>query len=95
MDTQTSVMDDLRVQADVNPPNGLLGGVGGVCDEAGEDVTIAHDPTAMTITLRDNNLDDNPIAMTDSVITDLRFAYLDANRTPTPSPTRWRSSGSA
>ena len=78
-----SVMDDLRVQADVNPPNGLLGGVGGVCDEAGEDVTIAHDPTAMTITLRDNNLDDNLIAMTDSVITDLRFAYLDANRTPT------------
>ena len=77
------VMDDLRVQADVNPPNGLLGGVGGVCDEAGEDVTIAHDPTARTITLRDNNLDDDPVAMTDSVFTDLRFAYLDANRTPT------------
>ena len=78
-----SVMDDLRVQADVNPPNELLGGVGGVCDETGEDVTIAHDPAARTITLRDNNLGGDPIAMTDSVTTDLRFAYLDANRTPT------------
>lgn len=78
-----AVMDDVRLQADINPPNGLLGGVGGVCDETGEDVTIAHDPTARTITLLDNNLGGTPTPMTDSVITDLQFTYLDANRAPT------------
>jgi Tfp pilus assembly protein PilW len=77
------VMVDVRLQADVNPPNGLLGGVGGVCDETGEDVTIAHDPTARTITLLDNNVGGNPTPMTDSVITSLRFTYLDASRAPT------------
>ena len=77
-----TVMDDIRLQADINLPNGLLGGVGGVCDEAGEDITIAHDPTARTITLPDNNTG-TPTPMTDSVITGLQFTYLDANRAPT------------
>ena len=77
------VMDDVRLQADINPPNGLLGGVAGVCDETGEDVTIAHDPAAKTITLLDNNVGGNPTPMTDGVITGLQFTYLDANRGPT------------
>ena len=76
-------MDDVRLQADINPPKGLLGGIGGVCNETGEDVTIAHDPTARTSTLLDNNVGGDPTPMTDSVITGLRFAYLDANRAPT------------
>ena len=77
------LMDDIRLQADINPPNGLLGGAAGACDEAGEDVTIAHDPSARTITLLDNNVGGNPTPMTDGVITALRFTYLDANRLPT------------
>ncbi len=77
------LMDDLRLQADVNPPNGLVGGVGGTCDEAGEDVTIAHDQAAKAITLLDNNLGGLPTPMTDGVITGLQFSYLDATRTPT------------
>ena len=77
------VMDDLRLQADVNPPNGLVGGVGGTCDEAGEDVTIGHDSGAKTITLLDNNLGGLPTPMTDGVITGLQFSYLDANRVAT------------
>ena len=77
------VMDDLRLQADVNPPNGLVGGVGGVCDEAGEDVTIGLDPATKTITLLDNNLGGLPTPMTDGVITGLQFSYLDANRVAT------------
>ncbi len=78
-----TVMDDLRLQADVNPPNGAVGGVGGVCDEAGEDITIAHDQSAKAITLLDNNLGGVPTPMTDGVISGLQFAYLDANRVPT------------
>ena len=82
------VRDDVRLQADVNPPNGLVGGVGGACGELGEDLTIAHDPTARTITVLDNNLGGVPTPMTDSVITDLRFDYLDAARTPTTDATQ-------
>lgn len=74
------VQDDVRVHADINPPNGLLGGGAGACSEAGEDVTIAHDAVNRRITRRDNNLDAAPVAMSDSVITQLRFTYLTAAR---------------
>lgn len=80
------ILDDVRLQGDVNPPNGLIGGVGGICDEAGEDVTIALNQTTRAITLRDNNLGTPPVPMTDAVFTSLRFAYLDATETPTAAP---------
>ena len=75
-------LDDIRIQADVNPPNALLGGVG-PCTEPGEDITIAHDPAAQTITVLDNNLGGAPTPMTDGVITQLRFTHLDATRVVT------------
>ncbi len=78
-----NVMDDIRIQADVNPPNALLGGLAAPCGEAGEDVTISHDPAAQAITFLDNNLGGAPIPMTDGVITLLQFAHLDANRVAT------------
>ncbi len=53
--------DDLRIQADISPPNGILGGeLRGNCTEEGEDVTIAHDADALTITREDNNIDARP-----------------------------------
>lgn len=76
--------DDIRVQADVNPPNGLLLGLAvGTCDEEGEDVTIAHDPDDLVLTRRDMALDASPVAMTDGVFTQLRFTYLTAGRVVT------------
>ncbi len=78
-----AVMDDIRIQADVNPPNALLGGLAAPCGEPGEDITIAHDPAAQTITLLDNNLGGAPTPMTDGVITQLQFTHLDANRVVT------------
>ncbi len=77
------VMDDVRIQADVNPPNALLGGLAAPCGEPGEDITIGHDPAGQTITLLDNNLGGAPMPMTDGVITLLRFRHLDANRVVT------------
>ena len=44
-------MDDIRIQADVNPANALLGGLAAPCGEPGEDLTIAHDPGAQAITV--------------------------------------------
>lgn len=76
--------DDIRIQADISPPNGILGGsVAGACTEAGEDVTIAHDADALTITLEDNNTDASPQAMTEPVVSELEFTYLDSSRNPT------------
>ena len=78
-----AVMDDIRIQADVNPPNALLGGLAAACGEAGEDITIAHDPAAQTITVVDNNLGGAPTPMTDGLITQLQFTHLDAGRVVT------------
>jgi len=80
------VNDDIRVNADVNPPNQLLGGSAGACIEADEDVTISHDPATRMITRFDNNVDAAPVPVTDSVITQLQFTYLDANRVWTVNP---------
>ena len=78
-----AVMDDIRIQADVNPPNALLGGLAAACGEAGEDITIAYDPAAQTITVVDNNLGGAPTPMTDGLITQLQFTHLDASRVVT------------
>lgn len=76
--------DDIRIQADISPPNGILGGnVAGTCTEEGEDITIAHDADELTITREDNNIDDSPQAMTDPIITELEFTYLDSSRNAT------------
>jgi Tfp pilus assembly protein PilW len=75
--------DDIRLQSDVSPPNGRIGGLGGGCTEAGEDVTISHDAAASTITVRDNNLDASAVARTDGIITSLRFSYRDLNHAVT------------
>jgi hypothetical protein len=79
--------DDIRIQADISPPNGILGGdSGGNCIEEGEDVTIAHDADALTITREDNNIDAAPEAMTEPIISELIFTYLDASRNVTTNP---------
>ena len=78
--------DDIRVQADVNPPNGLLTGLSGACNESGEDVTIGRDAAANTITRRDVATDAAPVAVTDGVFTALRFTYLTSGRVVTATP---------
>ncbi|MEX2272364.1 MAG: prepilin-type N-terminal cleavage/methylation domain-containing protein [Vicinamibacterales bacterium] len=74
-----AVNNDVRIHADINPPNGLLGGLAGGCVEAGEDVTIAHDVANRTITRRDNNVGAAAVPMSDTVITQLLFQYFRAS----------------
>ena len=73
------VHNDIRLHADIGPPNGLLGGEAGACNEAGEDITIGYDAATRTITRRDNNLDAAAVPMSDTVITGLLFQYFTAN----------------
>ncbi len=69
--------DSIRVQADINPPDGLLVG-------QDENITIALDPVNSVITRQDPNAaDPAALAMTESIFTDLRFTYLDAARAVT------------
>jgi Tfp pilus assembly protein PilW len=76
----TGLADNIRIQADLNPPNGMLGGAAGACNESGEDITIAFDAANRAITRRDNNIDAAAVPMTDRVVTQLRFTPLDINR---------------
>lgn len=78
--------DDIRVRADINPPNGVLLGLPGACNESFEDVTIAHDPAANTITRWDRALEGAPVAISDGVFTFLRFTFLTRGRVATTTP---------
>ena len=71
--------DDIRLQTDANPPDGIVGGVAlGACNQANEDVTISFDPENSAIVFFDNNLAPVASIRTDAVIQDLRFVYRDA-----------------
>jgi hypothetical protein len=75
--------NDVRIQSDVSPTNGRIGGITGACGEASEDITIAHDADQSIITVQDQNLDAAPVARTDALISDLTFVYRDLNHNPT------------
>jgi prepilin-type N-terminal cleavage/methylation domain-containing protein len=78
--------DDIRVQMDANPTNGLIGGASGACTEPNEDVTIAFDPALRAITVRDNAAGGAAVPRTDAIVEGLTFVYRDAGRAPTTNP---------
>jgi prepilin-type N-terminal cleavage/methylation domain-containing protein len=78
--------DDIRLQMDANPTNGLIGGSAGNCNEGNEDVTIFHDPINRIIAVRDGNLIQPAFALTDAVVTNLRFVYRNPAHAVTTTP---------
>jgi prepilin-type N-terminal cleavage/methylation domain-containing protein len=80
------VQDDVRIQADVNPANGLLVGAAGACSETGEDITVALDQDDFVITRQDHAIDDAPIAISEPIFKELIFTYLDSARAETVDP---------
>ncbi len=75
--------NDIRVQTDSNPPDGLLGGPAGTCNQANEDVTVSFDPDTNSITFLDNNLGGGASIRTDAVIDNLNFVFKDVSHNPT------------
>lgn len=67
------VDNDIRLQTDSNPPDGILGGA--ACDQPNEDVTVSYDSATKSITFLDNNIGGDATVRTDAVIEDLRFIY--------------------
>jgi Tfp pilus assembly protein PilW len=76
--------DDIRLQMDANPTNGLIGGAAGACNEPNEDVTIAFNGSN-SITLRDN-ITGITDTRTDRVIAGLQFIYRNPQRAITTNP---------
>lgn len=84
-----TVNDDIRIQTDSDPPDGLLGGdaasVAG-CDQANEDVTVSYNAGSHSITFLDNNLGGAVSIRTDAVIEGLNFIFRDASHNVTANP---------
>ena len=71
--------NDIRIMTDANPPDGLIGGPAGVCDQSGEDVTISIDSDTNTVTFLDNNTGAAVETRTDTVIEDLQFVFRNSD----------------
>jgi prepilin-type N-terminal cleavage/methylation domain-containing protein len=81
------VDDDVRIQMDANPTNGLIGGPPGGCSETDEDVTIFHDAANLTVAVTDANGGGAPThSLADAVVTGLQFAYRDPSHNVTTNP---------
>jgi len=81
-----TVNDDIRIQTDSNPPDGLLGGDATGCTQPNEDVTVSYDAASRSITFLDNNLGGAASIRTDAVIEGLNFIYRDAAHAVTANP---------
>ena len=75
------INNDVRLQTDANPPDGILGGAG--CTQANEDVTVSYDPNTRSITFHDNNIGGAATVRTDAVVNGLLFVFKDVNHVPT------------
>jgi prepilin-type N-terminal cleavage/methylation domain-containing protein len=78
------INDDIRLQADSNPPDGILGGA--ACNQANEDVTVSYDPDTSSITFLDNNLGGGATVRTDAVIDGLLFVFKNSLHASTANP---------
>lgn len=78
-----TVNDDITVQSDSNPPDGLIGGVSPACNQTNEHVTISFDSVNNTIVFLDEAVGNNATTRTDNVIGGLEFIYLDSARAVT------------
>lgn len=75
--------DDVTLQMDANPPDGLIGGSTGLCNQANEHVTISLDAANDTIVFLDEAVGATATTRTDSVIENLEFVFLDSARAVT------------
>jgi prepilin-type N-terminal cleavage/methylation domain-containing protein len=80
--------DDIRLQTDSNPPDGILGGTVGNCNQANEDVTVSYDAATSSIKFLDNNIGGAGTVRTDAVIDGLNFVFKDVNHVPTAIPAK-------
>jgi len=74
------INNDITLQSDSNPPDGMIGGVSPTCNQPNEHVTISFNATDHAIIFLDEAVGATATTRTDSVIDDLRFVYRNADR---------------
>lgn len=74
------INNDITLQSDSNPPDGMIGGVSPVCNQPNEHVTISLNSTEHAIVFLDEAVGSTATTRTDSVIDDLRFVYRNFDR---------------
>jgi Tfp pilus assembly protein PilW len=77
--------DDIRVQTDSSPTDGIFGGLAGACNQANEDVSIQFDAANNLLRLRDN-ITGVATARSDSIVEGLEFIYRNPSRVVTANP---------
>jgi prepilin-type N-terminal cleavage/methylation domain-containing protein len=77
-----SVHNDIALQADVNPPDKLIGGSTGNCTQKNENVKISLNTTLHEIQFEDIGANVTSTTRTDAVIDNLQFSYLNADADP-------------
>ena len=70
----------LTLQSGSNPPDGLIGGSSGLCNQTNEHVTISHNTTLHEIEFLDQAVGTTATTRTDAVIEGLQFVYLKSDR---------------
>ena len=70
----------LTLQSDSNPPDGLIGGESGACNQTNEHVTISLNATLHEIQFLDQAVGTTATTRTDAVIEALQFVYRKSNR---------------
>jgi hypothetical protein len=73
--------DNIRLQMDSNPPDGILGGPG--CDQANEDITVRTTLPRRASRSKTTTRRRRGTVRTDAVIDGLLFVFKDVNHVPT------------
>lgn len=68
----------LTLQSDSNPPDGLIGGASGACNQTNEHVTISLNTAENEIQFLDQAVGTTATTRTDSVIQGLQFVYKNS-----------------
>ncbi len=75
-----SVNNDIALQSDDNPPDGLIGGSSVIgCTQKNENVNISLNTTLKEIQFQDVGANVSSTTRTDAVIEDLQFSYLKSD----------------
>lgn len=81
-----NVHNDIRIQTDSNPPDRLLGGPLGACNQPNEFVEVLYDAGQRTITFRDLYIGGGADIRTEPVVTNLQFIYRDGSHNVLANP---------
>lgn len=81
-----NVHNDIRIQTDSNPPDRLLGGPLGACNQPNEFVEVLYDAGQRTITFRDLYIGGGADIRTEPVVTNLEFIYRDGSHNVLANP---------